>query len=66
MPGEYVLNFGLWKSAGYVDLVDGNITFSIYNNDTFGDGWGAHSAGVCVAPCRWHVKNRALPNVEMA
>jgi lipopolysaccharide transport system ATP-binding protein len=66
MPGEYILNFGLWKGAGYVDLVDGDITFVVYNNDTFGDGWGAHSTGVCVTPSRWQVRNRALQNVEVA
>jgi hypothetical protein len=66
MPGEYILNFGLWKGAGYVDLVDGDITFVVYNSDTFGDGWGAHSTGVCVTPSRWQVRNRALQNVEVA
>jgi lipopolysaccharide transport system ATP-binding protein len=55
MPGEYILNFGLWKGAGYIDLVDGNITFTVQNSDTFGDGWGAHATGVCVAPSRWRL-----------
>ncbi len=66
MPGEYILNFGLWKGAGYIDLVDGNITFVVYNNDTFADGWGAHSTGVCVAPSRWRVKNRTMQDAEVA
>jgi lipopolysaccharide transport system ATP-binding protein len=55
MPGEYVLNFGLWKGAGYIDLVDGDITFNVQNHDAFGDGWGAHATGVCVAPSRWRL-----------
>ncbi|HEY4077866.1 MAG TPA: ABC transporter ATP-binding protein [Rhizomicrobium sp.] len=66
MPGEYMLNFGLWKGAGYIDLVDGNITFVVQNQDAFGDGWGAHSTGVCVAPSRWQVRNRAQQNAEVA
>jgi hypothetical protein len=66
MPGEYMLNFGLWKGAGYIDLVDGNITFVVQNHDAFGDGWGAHSTGVCVAPSRWQVKNQAQQNAEVA
>jgi lipopolysaccharide transport system ATP-binding protein len=55
MPGEYMLNFGLWKGAGYIELVDGGVTFAVTNADTFGDGWGAHSSGVCVAPATWRV-----------
>jgi lipopolysaccharide transport system ATP-binding protein len=64
MPGEYMLNFGLWKGAGYIDLVDGNITFVVQNNDAFGDGWGAHATGVCVAPSRWRVDSNARRKVE--
>jgi lipopolysaccharide transport system ATP-binding protein len=60
MPGEYMLNFGLWKGAGYIELVDGGIHFSVSNADTFGDGWGADKAGVCVARSKWRVHEPAL------
>jgi lipopolysaccharide transport system ATP-binding protein len=55
MPGDYMLNFGLWRGGGYVELVDGGIDFAVTNADTFGDGWGAHDAGVCVAPAAWRI-----------
>jgi len=66
MPGEYVLNFGLWKGAGYIDLVDGNITFIVQNGDTFGDGWGAHATGVCVAPSRWRIERTVVREAAIA
>jgi lipopolysaccharide transport system ATP-binding protein len=59
MPGEYMLNFGLWRGAGYVELIDGGIDFTVTNADTFGDGWGAHDAGVCVTPATWRVRQPA-------
>jgi lipopolysaccharide transport system ATP-binding protein len=52
-PGEYMINFGLWKGAGYIELVDGGLHFLVSNADTFNDGWGAHGTGVCVARSRW-------------
>ncbi|MDB5448654.1 MAG: tagH 1 [Phenylobacterium sp.] len=59
MPGEYTLNFGLWKGAGYIELVEGGIGFSVSNADTFGDGWGADKAGLCVARSTWRVREAA-------
>ena len=53
MPGEYTINFGLWKGAGFVEFIDGDVNFVVTNADTFGDGWGAHTSGSCVAPSRW-------------
>lgn len=66
LPGEYIINFGLWKGAGYIDLVDGGITFVVHNQDTFGDGWGAHTTGVCFAPSRWQMKYLTQQNTEVA
>jgi lipopolysaccharide transport system ATP-binding protein len=59
MPGDYALNFGLWKGAGYVELVEGGISFSVTNADTFGDGWGADKAGLCLAQSRWRARELA-------
>ena len=59
MPGEYTLNFGLWKGAGYVEVVEGGIGFSVTNADTFGDGWGADKAGLCIARSKWRSREIA-------
>jgi lipopolysaccharide transport system ATP-binding protein len=62
MPGEYVVNFGLWKGAGYIDLVDGDITFTVENDNAFCGGWGAPATGVCVAPSSWRLEQTARQN----
>jgi lipopolysaccharide transport system ATP-binding protein len=65
-PGEYSLNFGLWKGAGYIEIVEKAMHFVVSNADTFGDGWGAHGTGVCVARGNWKVHEQPMRAIKIA
>jgi Wzt-like putative exopolysaccharide export protein len=51
-PGEYSLRIALGKDLADIEAVENEISFTVRNADTFGDGWGARQ-GFCVAPSRW-------------
>jgi Wzt-like putative exopolysaccharide export protein len=57
-PGEYWLKLGLATMAAGIDDVERVLHFSVINGDAFGEGRGIHR-GVCFAPAKWSVVEKA-------
>ena len=51
-PGDYVLRIALATGLEDFESVEQDLSFTVHNGDTFGDGWGARE-GLCVAPSSW-------------
>lgn len=54
-PGEYVMRFSLCKGLDPIENVEQELTFTVRNADTFGDGWGGREVGHTIAPSTWEV-----------
>lgn len=55
VPGDYTISIELLKGGASLEKTDTEIGFMVRNADTFGDGWGACTVGLCVAPSSWEV-----------
>jgi lipopolysaccharide transport system ATP-binding protein len=52
VPGEYSVGLAIYVNEHLLDEVDQIVTFTITNNNAYGDARGA-SAGVCIARSEW-------------
>ena len=59
-PGDYSIDLAIFQGERRLEEIYTGIRFTVRDADTFGDGWGAPQAGVCVASSKWMLRTGVL------